>query len=482
MKKLFIFTLAMIFVLSSLSVSAEISAFLNESYNNYSAAYSFSVTFENCDEVLKFLEELEMPDEINRFVDVKALLESLLSTSSEMNLQCDYSEDFRKGQCAVTSASIQTVNVNSNLAISVDAKAGMWMQYDLDAETPIYRIIYSAPHLNKYLVADLYDMFETEEEARQFTEYMEAILSKDLINSIRDYTLDLLEKHAEIKFTASSCIVKIDNEALVSMVDELIPVLVTKFSDILYDTFGEEAPVDFAAVLEAIPALEGLQLLGEDGIRYEYNLRGGKISTVDMAADLSIDLKKITTSLFGGEWLYEAPGLLDFSAKSYIAVSKIGKTKVDIPELTDENSFNMKDLYPSYDDDGFYEETTPEYPYFSVWTETETLPIVDGEVYVPFRAVLEGAYDESVSITYDNGVIVARCGYFPGFTELTLTVDSTEMLLDNETGTTSKVLLLGEYTYVGSSLFENTFGWELVSARKDLLTGMNSVYFYTQSF
>ncbi|MBE7022978.1 MAG: hypothetical protein E7412_00760 [Ruminococcaceae bacterium] len=483
MKKLLTLVLALTFILSSLSVSAELPDFMRDSYNNYSAEYSFSMTFDNCDEVLELLKEIEMPDEINCFVDVKSLLESLLSNSSSMKLQVDMSDDLRKGEFALTSASLQTVNVNSNLSVSVDSKSGMWMQYDLNSETPVYKIIYSAPLLNKYLVIDLYDMFETEEEAQQYTTYMETLLSKDVVGSISEYSLELLEKYADIKFSASSCIVKIDNNALVSMVDELIPILVTKFGDILYDSFGEEgSPVDFTSALESIPPLDGLQLLGENGIRYEYNLRGGKIATVDMAADISVDLKKITTELFDDEWELESPGLLDFSMNSKASFSKIGKTKVDIPELTEENSFTPEGLYPTYDDNGFYEESYPAYPYFSAWTETETLPIIDGEIYVPLRAILESAYDDSVSLSYDNGVIVANSEYFPGFSTLTLTVDSTEILLDGTPQNASKVLLLGEYTYVGSSLFEQVFGWSLASAQKDLMTGMNYVDFYTQSF
>lgn len=472
MKKLTALLLIFIFAFSAVCVNADVPKFLLEEYNNYSADYSFSLEFESTDKLVSLLKELEMPDEIENFVDIKALISSILSQGLQMQLQANISNDLRKAEVGLCAASQDSVTFNPNFTLSADSKLGMWIRLDLDAQIPVYEIVYSAPFLNKYMVIDVFEMMPDDETKLQFFNYIESILNSDFLENTKEFSTKLLEEHADIKLSGAVCSVKFDNDALITIINEFITFMAEEISPML----PEYADTD---IYSEIPKLGDIQLLGENGITYKYSLVSGKISNIDLTADISINIPDIVAAA-GGEWGYESDGILDFMAKSNMKLSKIGNTKVDFPVLNEQNSFSIMDMMPEYTepdyDYGDYEE---EYPYFYTSAYTNELPVLGGEIYVPLRALLEDAYGDTVNLEYENGIVNVNCQHFNGFTHLKLTENSGIAYTDNTAHKVSKVIIINGTTYVGRTLFEDLFGWEMDSATHDMLYDEYYVSFYT---
>ncbi len=497
---LILFTLALAF--SMVTASAEVPGFMTKAYNNYTADYGFTVTFESSDEIIALLEEIEMPGEVNNFIDIKALLESILSQGMQMKMQINTSDDYRKAELALTADAQPEINVNSNLSIGVKSKAGMWMKMDLDAVEPVLQVVYSLPLLNKYMVIDVFEMLPNDAEKEAVLNVLNSVFNRDFIDSVNEYSVELLEKYAEIKVSGTVCTVKLDNNGLVAMMGEMVPVISTKLADIITNASvgmqetmsvgvigGADGPTAIMIEPEAesdsdfafIPDISEMQILGKEGITYKYSLVSGKISAIDMSADISFDISKYVTDIIGEDWELNSKGILDFAVKAGIKLTNVGKTKVEFPVLTPENSFNIMDMIPEYDE-AHPDEYVPSYPYYSVWIESAELPIIDGEIYVPLRATLEGAYADQVSVGYDNGIITMESEYFPGFKKMTVYENSTVAHTDGVEKTVSKVIVKDGVTYVGKSLFEEIFDWELGYASYDLINNYYEATFYTGSF
>jgi len=498
MKRFALIILVAVLAFSMITASAAVPKFMTQTYNNYAADYGFTVTFESSDEVVALLKEIQIPEEVNNFVDIKGLLESILSQGMQMKMQMNISDEYKKAEYALTAESQQSINVNSNLSIGIDSKLGMWMKMDLDAEDPMLEIIYSSPVLNKYMVIDVFEMLPDATQKAAVFNVLDSVFSSEYIDSLSEYSLELIEKYAEIKLDAGDYVVKLDNDGPIAMTGELFPVVFTKIGDIMANApmaasigviGGADGPAAILIEPEAandsdfavIPDMTGLQILGEKGITYRYSLFSEKISAIDMAADISFDISKFVTEVLGEDWGFEEKGILDFAVKTKIKLKNIGKTKVEFPKITEENSFSIMDMVPEYEKD-YTSENTPSYPHYSVWIESGELPVIDGEIYVPLRAALEGAFDDQVSIDYDKGTITMQSEYFPGFEKLTVYENSTMALADGIDRKVSKVIVKNDKAYVGKTFFEEFFGWELGYANYDLINDYYEAVFYTGLF
>lgn len=477
MKRAVAVVICTVMLLCSISVGAQ-ADFLNQMYTNYTGDYTVSISFEGADDIYALLGEMQIPEEAENFVDIKALLKTLLSLDTKMLLQLDMSDDMKKVKIALTADTAQDVDVNKNLNVALNSKTGMWMQMDLsDEEKPVMKIIYSYPYTNKYMVVDA---FETPDDAdrAEFVKTMSMIFNKEFMTAVNTYSVQVLKKYADIKQSAGRCIIKLDNDALIGMVKEVIPYIFGQIRGLfsVMGAEGEEAEY-IPEAIEQLP-LDGIKLLGDKGITYTYVLKNGKISSVNTDADICIDISGIYSALTGLSWDYISGGKLEFDVKASAAISKINTTTVALPTLTKENSFSLSDMLLQEEAPADIEET-PAFPNWWAGGSSANLPVIDGEIYVPLRTTLEAAYEDSVDISFDSGVIIASSEYFPGFKALKLTVGSGSIYADENAFATGTVLLENGTTYVSSKLFEELFGWQLSGASYDILTNEYWYEFYT---
>ncbi len=466
MKKITAIILSVLMLMGTVCVSADTPAFLSQVMTNYTADYDASISFDNSAEVVALLNEAELPEEVSYFVDLEALLRTLLSFEGKMNVQVDMSEDYKKMKMAFTADSDHNVEVNQNLTVGVDAKMGMWMNMDLtDEANPVYDIVYQQPFMNKYMKIGTAD---APEEASSL-EMLTAMFNKEYMDELQKMSTDLFMKYAKINGKGNKYTIEMDNEGFASYINEILLMTFEMITVMSPETGYED-------ILE-MPSVEGWQFLGEDGLKMDITLSGGKIKTQKLTADISIDLAAICESLFGIKWEYESAGLIDFTITMAADVTNIGRTKVKFPELNDENCITLSDLYPDV------EAPKPEeYPLWYVGEYCDYLPEIDGEIYIPLRQTIEAAYAHTASIDFDNGTITIESDKFDNCKTMVIAIDSNDISLDGTMYKIKKPVLIDGRTYVSSSFFTDVFRWEFGYASHNLITDEYQYTFYTQTY
>ncbi len=478
MKKFISILLSIMFCFSVLTANASsVPDFMNKDYNNYTADYKLSMTINNTEEIVSFLEELQMPDEVSNFIDVKSLIDSLCQVSSVMNVQAEISDDFRRVKAAVTAQTNQNIVFNRNYDTSYRAKMGIWVDMDMDNKKLV--IIYSTPLNDKYAVIDFAKDAPQEVSDMVFDAY-DKMFNREFMEKNNKEIINLAVKHADITMKGNTCTVKYDNDSFVALIDDVMDYSM-KLSSEIYASYGEQLE-DFD-----IPSFKGIKLLGDKGITCTYKLSGNKIKTVSEKWDVSISLADIFAKITGAPWQYEFNGDINLTLETETDVSKIGTTKVLMPELTDENSFNISDMFGMGYDEYGYETEEWEMPKvsFYVWGDTET-DTFDGErYYMPLRNCIEEAYYGAADITYENGLvtITTDCGDAQQDISVSLNVGEDSAVVNGtvyeDVGTFK---IIDGSVYAGVDFYEKCLGWTLEYLQKDLLTGSLYYEFYTSDY
>ncbi len=472
--------LAVVMMLTPLSAGAQVDLMF-EDMNNYTQESVTTVTFDNPKEFVALLKECD-PDgaeEMEYFTNYEKLFETAASSETKFVVKADTSADLMKAQVSMVMDDFNSIELNRNLKVDVASKIGLWADYDFTDEKNLsYKLIIALPFLDKYVEMDIFEMFdmlpEGEEKELVISTMLEAIKQGNS-EETKAFTKSLFEKYADVKISLTGATVKIDNKGLANILKEIF-----EYSMTLLKPYLSEEEIASMEEEIAIFDFEAIQILGKDGITMEYTVNGDttKIMT---NADISIDISGIYTALTGEVWDFESSGKLDFTVKSENVISEVGNTKVEFPTLTKENSISLAEMIEeemnSYED---YEEYTPSYPYFYVWGQTDKLPVIDGEIFVPLRDTLESAYEESVTIGFENGVITATSEFFPEFKTIKLINGSDKVYFDDVEKTTSKVFISDGTTYVSKEFFTEYFGWDFSSASYDLIENIYDYTFYTE--
>ncbi len=475
MKKIVALLLVVVFCISPLwALAADVPGFMKEVYRNYTSDYTISLSIDNAEEIADFLKETGMPDTVSNYVDMKSLIEGLANDDSTVKAEVDISNDFRKIKASLTMESDENVVVNRNLNLSAHLKMGVWIDMDMDARNLL--IIYSTPLNEKYAVIDVAKEFPEDVSDEIFNIY-DKIFNSEFADKVSKEMIDLAIKHADVSMKGNTCSVKYDNDAFVSTINDIADYVVKYMEDIASDMDGKE--IEFPE----IPNLEGIQLLGDEGIEYTYVLSGSKIRNISEKWDISISLADIYNKFTDEGWNYEFDGDLEFSLESKADVTKIGVTKPAIPEINEENSFSIADQFlPLYDEEYVWE--APPIAYY-VWGEIEK-DTFDGErYYIPLRKCIEEAYWECSEISYDNGVvtIITDCGDPNYDINAVFTVGTDTALVNgaqySDLGTFK---LIDGKVYAGIEFYENCLGWTLEYLNKDLLDGHLNYEFYTSVY
>ncbi len=468
------FFLATVMLFTPVCAGAQVDV-LFESPTNYAEETSYKITLDNSEEFYQLLKDFEIPEEYEYFADIPKFLETLFSTDGKICVQADISDDKKKAQIAVTSDNYNSVDFNRNLKFDVSAKLGMWITYDFtDAENPVFEMIYSIPRMEKYVHIDVFDML-TDGQKEKVVSLMDESIALGNNEKTNAFTLKLFENYADVKASLTGATIKIDNKGLVGIIKEMLEYTTT-------NALASLTEEDRKLMKENIEAFdfENLQILGKDGIVINYSFKNGNISAISTLADISLDVDGLFTFITGVIPDFETEKKIDFTVNAETVLSKIGSTKVEIPTLTEKNSISLSDMIK---EEMEYEQSEyqPSYPYYHVWVpQAENLPVIDGELYVPLRKTLENAYDNSVKISFENGVITASCEYFPDFKTIQLTNESDKVYFDDVEKTTSKVFILDGITYVSNELFNEHFGWNFYQAVYDMLEDAYSYSFITK--
>ena len=461
MKKIIALVVGMVTMLTSVVASARNTDFLGDVHRNYTQETEMNVTFTSSDEIVALLDEVEFSDEVNDYVDLKAFLRTLLSEHSYVNVQADISEDYKKAKIAITGSCEKAITYNKNLNFDIRSQMGMWIDFDL-GEEPKYILTYSHPFSNKYMVIDIFKEME-KDELDDTIELLEYVFTKSFIESVQEYSSQIIKEHSKITFSGGRCIVKIDNEGLIKIIDGIIKYV----ADAIKVTVG--LPIDLE-----VPSFEGIQILGSEGMTYTYTFNvNNKVSELKTDVDVSVDVSNLYTHFTEEEWEYEAKGLLNCDIKTKSKFTKYGTTKPLFPELTEENSINLNERYSA-----MYEEYETPVVSDYIYCLSKNAFVKDGKFYIPLRHTIEEGYVDVATINYENGVITVESEYLPGYKKLTLVVNSDTADTDGALHKIDPVLMEDGVVYVSTQTFEGMFGWVLSSFNYDMLYNIYDYSFY----
>ena len=477
------FLLCFSFVFANAKMPDELAKVLTEEKYNFTCSAQLKLSNAEFKSLVEFIKELagEEYEEIEYFTDLELVLESLFTSGTKIDMQADISKDFKKMNIGISGEFDLNVKPNENLEVVSKGKAGMWIEMNMEGESPAYRIILQAPWLNKYAVIDLFAAMSDADKAifLEYTEQYEKAYSEEFIEKINTAMLDIVEKHSDIKKSGNKYTIKFDNNGFVSMVRDVIGIILDVMVEISPEIFDEDPAVAKEMVnliKQTIPSLSGMTFVGEKGVTVEYVLSSGNIKTYTEIDDIKIDIPSIVET-FGMEWEFETRPVLEFEIKASCNYSLYGKTKVDFPVLTEENSFDMISAFMPETEDYVEEEYIPEYPLWYFDIETSNIVKEESGIYVPLRTTLESAYEGNIELSYENGVITVTSPYFAEYDKMVFTVGSGEIKLGDETVNTDAVLMKDGVTYISGNALGAILRFELVDAKYDLLTGMYYITF-----
>ena len=466
MKRIIAILISTMFFMTTVAfANAKIPEELMKYLQNFTAAYSVSMVIDDNSDIRALLDEIVGTDGLMSgtvATDFVSLISAMFEYDGKMYLQADMDSDFKKIKFSLTNSSTLSSVVSSNLNYTVNSNAGIWLDMDFSDEVnPKLDMILQSPTADKYYCINAGNYISQED----LNLFMESFNTEEFKN-LYDNILHIFYENIYAEQTKNGYKISMDNEEFVKCADEILDcVLSSQTGDV------QASPLSF----------EGMNFLGKDGIQAEYRLKGGKVVYAEVNTDISLDISSIVKAI-GGDWPYNASGKINVKLTEKADYTKIGQTVVAYPVVNEGNSISLNSLIENRMQLDNYEGYTFEYPYWSASAYCDALPVVDGEFYVPLRAILEDGYDESVAIDYNNGVITATSEYFAGFKTLALTVGTDKVYTDAVEHTVGDIILVDGVTYVNASLFTDVFGWELTDVTHELISNTYSVTFDTNKY
>lgn len=474
MKKFISFVLVLLLV--TVSACAQTPDFLKQGIN-YTADYNVTLTFENPQVVKELMEEFDASTEkLSYFMDVEAFFDTLVSGSSTCNIKADMLEDYKELKMSVVSDASKHIEFNSNLNFDINSKSGMWLDVNLKNKDDFkFDIIYRTPVMDKlfYISAD---DFADNVDIEKIFDGVSEFLNKEYIESLNSKIADIYAKYSKIEGSGNNYVLTLDNDGFIAMVNELIALINEEIAKNNIMSVDDE-PVK-------IPFVKQCKILGEEGIRCDVALKDGNIIMKKITADIDVDIASVYKAITGNECEEKFKRVLSFNIEATTQLYDHGTTVVEYPVITEDNSVTISDLNKSYygEDDYSDYETSVNYPVWYIYETAPQLPVVNDEIYVPLRKTLEAAYEDSLIIEYQNGVITAQSEYFDGFDNVIVEIDKDTVIAGENVYTYGKPIVIDNTIYVSSKLFEEVFNWTISEASYDILLREYHFGFYTEEW
>lgn len=467
MKKVFSFLIAVAITVMSVSAYGASLDFLTQITDNVTENASFSVKLENAAEVAALLDETLVLDSSGSFVNVKTLLEGLLGASGSCTVRVAAEDGFSKAKAEISAMMDNAVDVNKNLSLKSHARFEMWVDYDLRSDSPYFKTVISSPFSEKYIVSELTD---GQTELAALAGMLEILLDDTFLNAANTTYVEIVAKYAKVEQRGGKCVVKIDNDALISIVREVL-----SYTSALYTPFVKEENVraEITEALGAIASFKNCRILGKDGITLTYKLANGKISAYDVSADVDLDIAAIYESITGEKWDFvECNSLcLDIEVKSEL--TKYGKTTVDLPQLTEENLIYIDNYLPEAENDFEVAELPEDDIPLIAYAEVPKLYRIDSVVYLPLRASVDTIFDGNYDLSYDNGVVALKIG---SRAPIYIFEKGDKAYTDTEEFYIGNVFNEDGVMFVPTAFFEKCFGYVTEDVSHNLLNDTYSFY------
>ena len=279
------------------------------------------------------------------------------------------------------------------------------------------------------------------------------VLTEDNSINLSDELFADYETDYEYDWFSMNYQYKLDEDVLYVPFEELINKGFANL-EFVYDYQDNNVSVEVAG-------FEGFEKLSFNVGETSANVDGNSVSVGDIIEkDGTVYVSELfINSVFGWEAGYAYCDLL--TATMYVEIDKV-------PDMYD---------WDDYEDEEA--EILEEYPEEYLSGEEDYLPVVDGEMYYPFRTIMQDAFGDTVQIEFNNGVITTKCEYFDGFKTLSFTIGESVAYTDKETVEVGKIILEDGTTYVSCAFVENALKWSVSYASYNYMTQTYCYEIYT---
>lgn len=345
MKKAITFILMICFMITSVSAFALTGEEIFEEYTNYDAQVKMSLRLEEFPEQL--LDSLN-----NDFVDVKVLLDGLMSTGYQADVKVNSSDDFKKMTMYMNTDFSVPLNFNERLKVGVDASADMWIDMDLrDVSDLKYKIVYLTPVNKKYMYID--NVFEFPKSDEQMYEEMKKVFDFASDKDFRDKAKSIVKKNSKITVSGNRISVITDASGIKNLIADFMDLLMEK--EILKG-------VDTVSLAGIKAMILAFPLDKETMINAEYTYKNGELSLSKSTIDVCFDVNEVTAytnKLSGMEETEKIDGesRVKFGYDIECVYNSVNKpVEITVPELTLQNSIDITKMM----NQGYTDEYVPE--------------------------------------------------------------------------------------------------------------------------
>lgn len=461
MKKI---TIAVLCLTMLFFVNCKALDFTKKTTKNYTSTGEFSLHVKNVDELYELIYNIES-DQYVGFWNYNTFFKSMLTSDGTVNIKSDVSDDYKNIKLYMDAGYKYDVKANSLVSARIDVNAALWLDVNMsDVQNPKFDIIVASPFSDEYYYIDLLKILD-KDDTKKLALLLAATnsIDKEALENMNSFSAEYLEKYAVPSEENGIYTIKLNNDELFEYIDAVLNYSYNMFASKM--SFGRDKEVKNAFSLKDLE----LKILGEDGITVVYGTKDGKPEYSSFLCDVNFELREIF-ELFGKKYPLDKNFCVDaeFSIKS--DYTEIGSTKVEIPEITEDNSISIADrIYPPM----------PVIPRYYVNIEYDDVLNVE-EYYVPFDELMEKAFEDNVEFTVSDGIVRAESEYFKGFKTLKFVVGEETANIDGVEKEMGKSWIFGEKVFVGKEFVENILGWQISEYKHNLITNKNRVEIITE--
>ncbi len=426
------------------------SAFASESaFNEFkkiadNEMYSGTITYSFDNKLLKSLDFMsDLQAEINKdgvyyspfgsMFDYKSVAESLFDAKYNASITYSLSKDYKKFEASYEVTCNAPVTVNKNFKNTSEFVTRMWIKYDLsNAEKPYYDVIYEYPFMGKYMHISSDNM----NDDNTYNDLTECFVNSDFIKEYRNSLFDIIKNTAAVERSGNKFTVKITDGGFKEILNGTVKIYTAKFKEYYEKNAASEDLNNFKTFMSDAKVLANeimhVPFIGSDGITVTIDTDGRKVNSVNVAADVDTNVKKIADAVDTAITKLNVKGE---KAENYTGLFDGVETDIEDPfkVITEQNSdikckinvkyeykdFNkkVKIIYPKLDGTNTFDFSAndPDFGYTN-YDENDYASIdvdkapyaVDGTIYIPLKPLLNECGIEPDNITYtQNGSAAA---------------------------------------------------------------------------
>ena len=482
MKKVLCLLLAMLMLFSTTASASELYDFAT--MKNYEAEIDLIVKL---DDPLEFLDKIPDIEEVYNYIDLDALIDSLLSSQINFQIKGNISEDFTKCQASIVLNSVNPVVFNKNAKITGEFVFGYWIDGDFsDMENPKLNAIVQSPFMNKYLTIDIIELIKNDEETySNLKSCLRKVYNKEYIEETAKTIIGIVEKNATITKRNNTLTVNFDKDSANQYVYDMFEWAFKNIASYEEELFSVEQQTLTEETLEEI---KSLSFFGDEGIKAQLVFdRSGKITSSSVVTDFDVNLYTFFEFLFYdmGE-ISEDECQVSLKLTENATYKSVGRAKVDYPKLNSENSVTFEEIFgiPDFDDSDDYEYT----PYYIYLNSPYVVYKDSSNIYAGVRGFLEKIdyyhYSEDENhfeYNYTDGILTIKntgCTFL-SFKEVTLSVGESVVMADGvEIVLDKPVIEENDSIYISLDFYEKVFGYECTRASHNIFDDIVSLNFH----